>query len=399
MEPQDNITFRRAQTQLNINQSELEMSNDALDGTTSSLPDLSVDLNEQVKMLLEKIQQLQIQLNSAHSEIEQISLENRELIQSNIELKKKNDLLKKIGYSPTSKCISPSSTLRKTAKPLPKSKAHKQTQTHTQMKEIVNGTTEKIHRETQTNVESYQKVSPSKQAQTINLSKKEHRRPTYNISNMAKNQGNINHQSATYVPKICLISSNKQNKVLSIAQTTLHNDSGVCHYLTPNGCTKQTLEGIQTKLTGFTMEDYCIIFIGDQDFLEINNNLRLIDYIREVIQVITHTNIILCTPTYQYGYNKEAINIRIHNFNNLLQQDIDTYNYAYLIDTNRHLVYDYSMFHKPSGMINNTGIRVIFKDLTRYINKNKEFISCRESFTTDLSSVEHGHMKNQLFLE
>lgn len=91
MDPQDNVTIRRALTQLNMNvQNTLDLSINTQDVTTSSLPDLSTDLNEQVSNLAHKIEQLQIQLNAAHYEVEKLSLENSGLKRTNQELLRKN---------------------------------------------------------------------------------------------------------------------------------------------------------------------------------------------------------------------------------------------------------------------------------------------------------------------
>lgn len=406
MEPENNnITFRRAHTQLVIRNNESDLSIDALDGTTSSLPDISVD-NDQITNLTTKIEDLQIQLNSAHGEIEQLLLENKDLKKQNQELSKKNELYNKIRNSP-SKFGSPTSTVLKNTKPQSKPKVHKQTQTQSiQKMEAESEKIRKLHKETQTiqiTTDSVKKIHnlTNKQTQTCMSSEHKQHETTYNIQNLSKKTRNstVNYKLALHPPKLCLISSNKQNKVLSIAQDTMQTNFNVCHFLTPNGSTRHILKGIQTKLANFTMDDYCVLFIGDQDFLETNNNIELIDHLREVLQKITHTNIVVCTPTYQYGFNREYINQRIQNFNNLLYQDINTYNYAYLIDTNKHLIYDYSMFHKASGTISNTGLRTIFQDLTHYIEKIKKFVSYRDSHKIELSKSEHEQIKTQLFRE
>jgi hypothetical protein len=56
-------------------------------------------------------------------------------------------------------------------------------------------------------------------------------------------------------------------------------------------------------------------------------------------------------------------NSRIEIFNNLLCLDICTHKHAYLLDSNLNLSCDYEMFHYRKGVINNTGLQVIFKDL------------------------------------
>lgn len=61
----------------------------------------------------------------------------------------------------------------------------------------------------------------------------------------------LTHSSAKH--KMCIPSSNKKNNVLSIAEETFDNSLYLCHYLTPYGCTKQLLKGLDTKLLQFTL--------------------------------------------------------------------------------------------------------------------------------------------------
>ena len=76
--------------------------------------------------------------------------------------------------------------------------------------------------------------------------------------------------------KMCILSSNKRNDVSSIAEKTFNSCFNLCHCLTPYGCTKQLLKDIDTKLPQFTLKDFCIIFLGDEDFKTTNNNQKRI---------------------------------------------------------------------------------------------------------------------------
>ncbi|KAJ0181381.1 hypothetical protein K1T71_003466 [Dendrolimus kikuchii] len=342
------ITLRRTRTQPLLNQIDSNMTIDQLDVTSNSLPDISIEDDKQTCNLLKQIDELKLQLYSAHSEIEQLNIENRELQRKNEDLIKKNDMYKKVMNSPV-KLNSP---------PL--------------KKKI---TVSKIDKETQTciQIDSATLISKSnRQTQTHNSNNTE--QPIYNMASVSKTSCNIPEKLEPIVDvksKLCIISNNKRNKILSIVQDTMGNEFKFCHYLTPNGDVQQLLKGLQEKLINFSFSDYCIILIGDEDFQEQNNNQELVNYIRKILKEITHTNVIICTPSYHYGYLKDSINQRIQNFNNSIYFDLQKHNYAYLFDTNLYLVYDYSMFYKWSGKINNIGLRVILKNLALSIHKNK----------------------------
>lgn len=387
MEYKDNITFRRAKTVLAIaDRNDSNMSIDPLDVSTNSLPELSTEEGPN-KSLLEnyeqKIELLQIQLNSAHEEIEQLSLENKDLRKNNQELAKKNALYRKIGFSPSK------ATPRKNKESIQKTKVHQQTQTDSM---------NMIPKETQTNTQS-----PKPKSATKILQDRENLTATGNkIPNIAKPVHKCLPScelSYTYKPKICLLSSNKENKVLSIAQDVMpKNDFKLCHYLTPQASTLQMLTGLEDKLSNFTMKDYCIVLMSDQDILETKNYVALIKNIKEFLQEITHTNVIICTPTYHYGYGKDVINRKIYNFNELLLLNVQTHKYASLIDANKYLVYNYSMFHKPSGKINNAGLQTVFQNLSCLIkNGVSNNVKLSESSEVDLANNDYANTQNQLF--
>lgn len=168
--------------------------------------------------------------------------------------------------------------------------------------------------------------------------------------------------------KICVISSNKVNTILSISQNTFpcHN---VCHYISTNCGVKQLLINLKHKLLNYNKNDYCLIFVGEKDFEHTVNYYELVISIREMLMSINYTNIILCLPTFKFNGHSNIYNSRIESFNNLLFSDICTYNYAMLYDSNLNLDYCDTMFYKHSGVINNHGMRQIFSDLKYHIDK------------------------------
>lgn len=135
-----------------------------------------------------------------------------------------------------------------------------------------------------------------------------------------------------------------------------------------NGSTELLFKGLQSKLQSFTMNDFCIIFIGEEDFQTTRDYFGKIIFIRESLRSIKHTNIIICSPTFKYNSGSLMYNWRVENFNNLLYMDILTHEHAYFLDSNRNLSCDYKMFRRRTGSINNSGMVTIFKDVLNYIH-------------------------------
>lgn len=167
----------------------------------------------------------------------------------------------------------------------------------------------------------------------------------------------------TRIPKICLISTDRINKTYTIAKNTLKGDYDVCHHLLPNRGIRQLFHGIKTKLEDFTLEDYCIVLMGKEDFNVTENYYDLVVCIREALQDIVHTHVILCVPTFKHGRYTDLFNSRVERFNALLGLDAETHQYAYLIDSNLNLNYDYTMFRTSDGIINNRGLNQVMTDV------------------------------------
>lgn len=162
--------------------------------------------------------------------------------------------------------------------------------------------------------------------------------------------------------KIMIISSNKRNKIRQMVEQTFESFD-VCHFLTPNVGIRVLLRDINTKLETFTHQDYCVLFIGEEDFRTSNDYKELVAFIRETLTNLNHTNIILCLPTFKCGKTTNIYNRRIETFNSYLYQDTQRYEYAYLLDANLNLTYDWRMFSGRWGILNNRGMKTIISDL------------------------------------
>lgn len=174
------------------------------------------------------------------------------------------------------------------------------------------------------------------------------------------------HEKVT-ASKILIISSNKRNKVLQIIEgnNNLCEKYNICHHIVPGAGTKELLYDIVNTLQTFTVNDYCIILIGDSDFRSSQNYISLVQNIRVSLEKVKHTNIILATPTYVCGAT--IYNCRVETFNSLLYMDVLVHEHAYFLDSNLKLSLD--MFSSWTGKLNNRGMENIFQQIQLLISQ------------------------------
>uniref|UniRef100_A0A2A4JXQ3 Uncharacterized protein n=1 Tax=Heliothis virescens TaxID=7102 RepID=A0A2A4JXQ3_HELVI len=166
--------------------------------------------------------------------------------------------------------------------------------------------------------------------------------------------------------KLCIISDNNENNILNFAENTFPNKI-VCHYCMPKAGIIELLATLEVKLAYYTLDDFCIILLGERDFTVSKNYAYLVDYIKCKLEKLLHTNIVFCCPTFKLGWDTILFNSRIEAFNQLIYQSNRVFNYVYTFDTNRQLKYSYEMFSKYTGKINNSGMNKIFKNLKNYL--------------------------------
>lgn len=355
----ENITLRskRRRSDPEVLTFEDDSSTDStIDGVAnSSVPNIIDEENELIEDLKRQIKILNSQLQTAHDEINNLSLENTELKKTMESMNSKHKIIEKA----TKRLASEIRTPRK-----------KSTLTTP-----IRGTIQK-QRKYNPDFATPELFTPAQTTPQKDVSNIYNRQePQRTPQSTRQGEGNKN--------KLCLISSNQNNKILAIAENTFPSHQ-ICHYLLPNRGIKSLLSSIYTKVADYTMKDNCIIFIGESDFRQTNNYFDLISTIRESLLAIKHTNIILCLPTYKYDYYSTVYNFRVEMFSGLLYQDIQNYNYATLCDSNLYLSFDYTMFKKRSGRINNYGIRTIFSDLESYVYYNTdEALSMKDPLSCD----------------
>lgn len=334
-----NVTLRRKRTKsITETMSEVESINSTLDGTNSSMPNISND-DEETQHLRQEIEKLQSELSSAHNEIKNLSLENSDLKKTIQDLMRKNETITKAAKQLSSKLGTPMKSTRLTTTPRCSSKSLKKRET------IETPRIMALQKISSTEVASPDRIAQKSEQTDYALKQEKH--------------------------KLCILSSNKTNKILTIAQDTFDNYQ-ICHYMAPNCGTSKLISDIDVKLKKFTMNDYCLIFIGEEDFLQTYNYVDLTINIRETLLKIQHTNIILCAPTFKMNDYSTMFNWRIETFNSLLYLDAYTHHYAYLFDSNYYLSYDYTMF-RNRGSLKNNGMANIFLNLSLMIKELVEF--------------------------
>lgn len=348
----ENITFRRRRTISEPNNDTSGISQ-TLDETTNSVPGMSEDEEDrQINILKNEIENLRSQLKSANQEIEILSLENSSLKQANADLIKKNETLKKVTSSPikkktqTPKRNKISSRDKKTSKSL--------------TLEISDGC-----------------ASTNEQTQKLLTTGKEIRRENANliVSNATNKmsqdscQNNLTPVSPSSLKrKMYMISSETSNRLYKFIESTHLHKIEICHYRMPKCGLKVLLDGIGKKVANFTNSDFCIIYIGEDDFRRTQNYIELVTHIREILMPLQHTNFIICLPTFKYMENTNVMfNSRVDIFNNLLYMDVETYNYAYVLDSNYNLPYTHNTYNS-SGNLNYKGLRIVFSDLADLIS-------------------------------
>lgn len=191
--------------------------------------------------------------------------------------------------------------------------------------------------------------------------------------------------------KLCVISSDNKHDIIGVCDDIYGTEFDIIHYCKPGGGIQILLEGINNKICGLTMEDYCIVMIGDTDFGKTQNNYELIMCIREKLRQYNSTNIILCFSLYKFGKHTMLYNARVEMFNNMLYLDVETNEYAYTFDSNCNTSEDYSLFGK-NGSMNIKGIRRILdevKDHMAYIEATFHNVPCTPTSSPDQSYADN----------
>lgn len=320
----ENITFHYTQS-ISDSNTNCEILNETLDESTSSIPDISMECNDgTILKLKEQINKLELELNNANQKIKTLSKENKNLKKLNEDLLKENDLYKR---NTNSAIKSKKTKIRSPLKEEP-SKSNK-IQIHALKESAVATSTESVNSDSAPQTRNPRQSYISRKI--VNLKKR----------------------------KLLIISNCNYHGALENIENIFSEHFEYCHYLSTGSGLKEILININEKVKNLSLDDYCIVMIGENDFKSARDYIELIKQLRESLQQITQTNVVVCCPTYVRGALIQ--NYRTEMFNNLLYLDIQNNNYAYIFDTNRDLSLE--MFSHRTGKLNGRGTKRIFESI------------------------------------
>lgn len=362
----DRVPVLRSQENLSDIDSDAESRMTILDTSTYSLPNMSAS-DDQLCNKEDELSSITSQLASAHEEVERLNSEISELRKKMNEQQKKIEIYKKL--------LTEKGPLRRL----------------TPMKHIIrkNNLAEYIDSDDDTPqllspVLAYHSHSALKPSEGGTLSNEPEE---FHLFNEVTQSGQPDQQtdkgneiiSKLKQSKLCIVSGNKSNKIVSIMEDSYLGYS-YCHHLIPGVGIRTLLQNLNSQLKGYTKRDVCVIVIGEKDFRKTEDYLSLVQYSRETLKKVQHTNIILCMPTYICG--APVYNCRVELFNSLLNLDTQTHKYAICFDSNCDL--SFNMFSSRTGKIMNSGIRNIFENVKNIIQdiipKKPELIKSPEVF-------------------
>lgn len=189
---------------------------------------------------------------------------------------------------------------------------------------------------------------------------------TSNTSSLRKNLEAETTKGRKNITIISTNSSRRSNSTLN-AMVKCFNDYSICHMTTPGGGIHQILNNLQDRLRDYTMQDYCVMLIGDRDFqlIEDFDAAALVSEITSTLATIKNTNVIVCTPTYICG--APIYNYRVELFNTYLNRKLKSNDCAHFFDSNLYVTFD--MFSYLTGKITNLGIVNILENVTWMLTK------------------------------
>lgn len=176
--------------------------------------------------------------------------------------------------------------------------------------------------------------------------------------------------------KLCILTNMSSSNTLSAVEDIFGSQFYYCRYVFPNMNVLQLLNNLNNKIVNFNMNDYCVVMLGGNGFSMSCNYKEMVNVIKKSLEHVTHTNIIVCAPTYICG--APIYNYKIELFNNLLLKCLENNNHATYFDSNSYLTLD--MFSQSTGKLNKKGLINLYKVIMKHIKKNL-FNFCRNAAT------------------
>ncbi|XP_047992736.1 uncharacterized protein LOC125231335 [Leguminivora glycinivorella] len=307
-----------------------------------SVPELRLNRSHELKQMKQTITALKEKLESADREIENLLAENntlsKKLADQELKIEKLRHICKSTSSKRNKKKIHRNNTVSKTN--LDFSTDTEEQLSNLKVPEQLSPSTPSMahSRHSPPNIDYTESKKPQT-PEVINTSEK----LLPPIENPTRHpQDSDDKNCRTTIPntnknKICMLSTNKNNRVYQLADHLLGAEFEICHYLYPGAGTRQMLENLDHKLLNFTKKDYCLIFIGEEEFNVTQNYVDVILNIRNNLVSLKYTNIIICYPTFKLNIYSNMYNSRLETFNYLLYNDNSEYEYAYLLDSNQYL--------------------------------------------------------------
>lgn len=398
----DYVTTRKPQRANSLDS--LFMNNSTLlDSTMTSLPSTSMNDNDTITNLNETIKRLTMELQTAHREIEDLNSENFRLKMDIGEGQKIIKTYKKI-LSSDMKTTTPLTSRKRNLIRMNRS-THSTPQNHVGNSSICTYTSPLKTQGLQ--IPIYHDKSPSASTQHPSNLSEDTRHDGNNCnaenkvvmlnketqtSEQTYDDGLTQNKKRTLIPhlsdvaigktsgvfqkqknKLAIMSSGCTKGTLPLIEEVFSDSFQYCHFLLPNVITEDVLSTIEHKLKGFSINDYCLIFIGEND-LKNDDFIGIIEKLRKYLIKNTHTNLVVCAPTFICG--ALIHNYKVELFNNLLCWDINNNRYAYFFDSNHTLSLE--MFSINTGKINKHGWKNIFEQIRSNITYDYEVFSSNE---------------------
>lgn len=349
----ENITFRRTRTTVEPNDSDNdEYISQTLECTTNT-PEISEDEDDkELNILRKEVKILKFQLENAHRQIDLLTSEICTLKQANT-LTKNNEFSQKVPINPPTKTQTPPN--------LNKAKKRRSS----------------VNKKATVEVDDCLTTTEARTGHSLS-------------GTTSGTATETNPPPPILKHNICILSGETSNRLYKISQRTDLSNFNLCHYRMPKCGLKHILINIDKKVENFTHNDYCVIYIGEEDFRTTYNYIELVTFIRSKLQNLTHTNFIICLPTFKYTMEDKNImfNNRVDMFNNLIYIDVETHKYAYILDSNLNLPYTYDSYNQRYGSLNNKGLSIILFDLQNlilYLNSTIVLTEVDEAPTNDAS--------------
>lgn len=370
----ENVTLRlrRRRSESEIETFDDSSNNSTLDGATNnSVPNITNEDNEEMGDLKRQISELNSQLQAAHEEIDILSFENTELKKTIENMNIKHKLVEKVTKKLASEVTTPKQRT-KLSTPLRESlqKQHLEDSSRYGSPDIFKSSQVTLQDElVQPKHSSVDKevLRRNIATQTINIQTPNELKQQVTSSSQRQGENSKNLARNITKPKqknkLCILSSVNRSSLSAIV-SVFSEYFVYCHYIMSNCTLYERLKNIEQKLKHFTINDYCLLFIEENDIKEENDYINMIKTIKELLKNVAHTNIVICAPTYQIG--APIYNYKVEIFNNLLCTDLQNNNSSlYYFDSNRDLSLD--MFSYKSGKINRSGIMTILKQIMNNI--------------------------------